>query len=235
MFEKAQRKLDETTFFVRQLKGEQGPDAVEYLFNALLNAGKNVVNAIHAHIQFQERQKLKAPNTYRLPTQLLRLLGPALASLTARRARRATSQAKKRAQKAYRLHFSSWRRTITSDEADLFDVLQELRDIEVHAKNTGSRHVPKLEERTQPRTLPSDPNYAPIYASYLAMGVLSAYITVGETTYDFQVDAGMPSEAGKRTLFERFARGKDKPTLEVGETYAGLLESLVKYFVVHYT
>jgi hypothetical protein len=68
----------------------------------------------------------------------------------------------------------------------------------------------------------------------MAMGMLSADITVGETTYDFQVDAGAPSEAGKRVLFERFSRSKGKPTLEIGESYVTLLRSLVEYFVTHY-
>jgi len=209
VFEKAQRKVEEAAFFVRHLRGEQGPDAVEFYFNALLNAGKNVVNALHAHIHFQE-------------------------GLIAQRERRATVQVKKSAQKAYRLHFKGWRRSLTPDDADLFEVLQELRNIEVHARDTGSSHVPKIEERRQTRTLPADPRYVPVFATYIAMGVLSADITVGETTYYFQVDTGAPSEAGTRVLFERFGRSKGKPTLEVGETYVTLLKSLVEYFVTHY-
>ena len=234
MFEKAQRKVEEAAFFVRHLRGEQGPDAVEFYFNALINAGKNVVNALHAHIRFQEGQKQKPPTTYELQSQALRFSNPALASLTAQRERRATVQVKKRAQKVYRLHFKGWRRSLTPDDADLFEVLQELRNIEVHARDTGSSHVPKIEERRQTRTLPADPRYVPVFATYIAMGVLSADITVGETTYYFQVDTGAPSEAGTRVLFERFGRSKGKPTLEVGETYVTLLKSLVEYFVTHY-
>src|SRR5713101_2047357 len=96
VFEKAQRKVEEAKFFVRHLKGEQSPDAVEFYFNALLNAGKNVVNALHAHIHFQEGQKQKPPTTYQLHSQLLRFLNPALASLTSQWERRATVQVKKR-------------------------------------------------------------------------------------------------------------------------------------------
>ena len=50
MFEKAQRKVAECTFFLNQLREPQDPDATEYFFNALLNAGKNVVYALHAQV-----------------------------------------------------------------------------------------------------------------------------------------------------------------------------------------
>jgi hypothetical protein len=126
VFEKAQRKVEEAAFFVRHVKGNQDSDAVEFHFNALLNAGKNVVNALHAHIHFQEGRKQKPPTTCQLHAPILRFLNPALASLSAQRARRGTVQVKKRAQKAYRLHFKGWGSSLTHDDAGLFAVLQEL-------------------------------------------------------------------------------------------------------------
>ena len=235
MFEKARRKYEETDFFVQQLRREQGIDAVEFLFNALLNAGKNVVNSLRAQILDCEARAATPLVTAAPHWQTSRVLGAILALLVRYRTRRAAKQTKKRARKAYHSHFVAWRQTLTSQEKDLFDVLQKLRDIEVHAKVSGSRHIPKIEERRQPRPVPSDPNYSAVFANYMAIGMLSPEITVGETTYGFQVDANVLSEPAKRVLFERFCGTKEKPTLEIGETYARLLRSLVDYFVAHYT
>jgi hypothetical protein len=235
VFEKAQRKHEEADFFVQQLRKEQGTDAVEFLFNALLNAGKNVVNSLRAQILYREAQAATLLVTAALPRQTSRVLGAILALLVRYRAQHAAKQTKKRARKAYHSHFVAWRRTLTPQEKDLFDVLQELRDIEVHAKVSGSRHIPKIVERRQPRPVPSDPNYSAVFANYMAIGMLSPEVTVGETTYSFQVDANVLSEPAMRVLFERFSGTTEKPTLEIGETYARLLRSLVDYFVAHYT
>ena len=117
MFEKAQRKAVECAFFLRQLRETQDPDATEFFFNALLNAGKNVVNALRAQVHSHERT--------RVPSE----------------------EAGVKAQQSYDRHFKAWKRTTTGSRATLFDVLQALRDIEMHADSNGVRHLPKTEER----------------------------------------------------------------------------------------
>jgi len=234
VFEKAQRKVDETAFVVSRLRDEQRPDPVEFLFNATLNAGKNVVNALHAQILFREGEREKAQKAYHLHLKALRFLNPILDFVNAQRARLEFARVRKKAQKAYGLHFKDWRKKLRSDDADLFDVLQELRNIEVHGKESGSKYVPKMEERRYPRQLPSDPRYAAVFANYMTMGMLEAEVTVGEMTYEFQVNAATPSRAGKRVLFERFERSGPKPVFEVGNIYANLLKSLVDHFVATY-
>lgn len=224
MFEKASRKLEETAFFVRELGDQQDLDAVEFRFNALLSAGKSVVNSLKAQIQYREAQILQ-PTPQALTT-------PQAATLLSKATKR---EATERMRRAYRSHFEAWSRTRTPEEVDLFDVLQELRNIEVHKKDSASLHTPKLEERRQPRPLPTDPTYVAVFANYMAMGMLSHDVTIGVTTYTFQVDPGAPSEAANRVLFQRFAKTKEKPTLEIGQAYASLLNSLVDYFLAHYT
>lgn len=204
MFEKAQRKVAECTFFLRQLRETQDPDATEFFFNALLNAGKNVVNALRAQVHSCERTRLPS------------------------------DQATVKTEQSYDHHFKAWKRTITGSRATLFDVLQALRDIEMHADSSGVRHLPKTEERRQPRSVPSDSHYAAIFASYIAMGVLSADVTVPTTSYDLRVDAAAPSKRRVQALFKQFAKGKQKPSVEVATTYTGLLDSLVAYFIAHY-
>jgi hypothetical protein len=204
VFEKAQRKVAECTFFLRQLRETQDPDATEFFFNALLNAGKNVVNALRAQV-------LSCEST-RLPSD----------------------QATVKAQQAYDRHFKAWERTLTGSHATLFDVLQKLRDIETHADRSGVRHLPKTEERRQPRSVPLDSHYRAIFASYMAMGVLSTDVTVPITSYDLWVDTVAPSKRRVQALFKQFAKGKQKPSAEVATTYTGLLDSLVAYFIAHY-
>jgi hypothetical protein len=207
VFEKAQRKVAECTFFLRQLRETQDPDATEFFFNALLNAGKNVVNALHAQVYSCESTRLPSAD-------------------------QATVEAQ--ARQSYNRRFKAWKRTTTSSCATLFDVLQALRDIETHADSSGVRHLPKTAERQLPRAVPLDSNYRAIFASYMAMGVLSADVTVPTTSYDLWLDAAAPSKKRVQALFKQFAKGKQKPSVEVATTYTGLLDSLVAYFIAHY-
>lgn len=204
MFEKAQRKVEECAFFLSQLHETQNPDATEFYFNALLNAGKNVVNALRAQVLSCERTRLSS------------------------------DQAKAKGRQAYDRHFKAWKRTTTGSHANLFDVLQALRDIEMHADSSGVRHLPKTEERQQPRSIPSDPNEAAAVISYMHRRQLSADITVRTTSYDLRVDASVPSKRRVQALFQQFAKGKQKPSVEVAITYKGLLDSLVTYFITLY-
>lgn len=204
MFEKAQRKVAESTFFLRQLRETQDPDATEFFFNALLNAGKNVVNVLRAQVLSCERTRLPS------------------------------DQAKAKAKQSYDRHFKAWKRTITGSHANLFDVLQALRDIEMHADSSGARHLPKTMERRQPRSIPSDPHDAAVVITYMARRVLSADVTVRTTSYDLRVDAAAPLRRRVQALFKQFAKGKQRPSVEVATTYTGLLDSLVVYFIAQY-
>lgn len=204
MFEKAQRKVAECAFFLRQLRETQDPDATEFFFNALLNAGKNVVNALHSQVQSCERTRVPS------------------------------DQVKAKAKQSYDRHFKAWKRTTTGSHTNLFDVLQALRDIEMHADSSGVRHLPKTEERRQPRSVPSDPHEAAVVISYMARRQLSADVPVRTTSYDLRVNAAVPSKRRVQALFKQFAKGKQMPSVEVATTYTGLLDSLVAYFIARY-
>jgi hypothetical protein len=205
VFEKAQRKVAECTFFLRQLRETQDSDATEFFFNALLNAGKNVVNALHAQLHSCERMRLPS------------------------------DQARVKAKQSYDRHFKAWKRTTTSSHANLFDVLQALRDIEMHADSSGVCHLPKTEERRQPRSVPSNPYEAAVVISYMARRQLSADVTVRTTSYDLRVDAAVPSKRHAQALLKQLAKGKQKSGVEVATAYTGLLDSLVAYFIAQYT
>jgi hypothetical protein len=206
VFEKAQRKVAECTFFLRQLCETQDPDATEFCFNALLNAGTNVVNALHAHLRFYESARMGLPPD--------------------------AQPVKDKASQVYTYHFQTWEGTLSASHATLFGALQALRNIETH---DASRvyHLPQPGERQQPRPVPSDPYYAPIFASYMASGQLSAEVTIPTISYDLWVDT--TALKGKyRTLLEQFAQGQQKLSAEVATTYRDLLDSLVAYFITQY-
>ena len=134
MFEKAQRKVAECTFFLRQLRETQDSDATEFFFNARLNAGKNVVYALHAQVYSYERTCLPC------------------------------EQAKKKAKQACTDHIKAWKRTTAGFHPTLFDVLQDSRDIEMHADSSAMRYLPQTEERQQPRFVLPDAHYTPVAA-----------------------------------------------------------------------
>jgi hypothetical protein len=236
LFEKARRKVEETKFFLHELRGDQHlQDAMEFRFNALLNAGKNVVNAIHAQIFFCEEQILKpsAPGPCE-PTQAPKVLRPLCLRLSAWRERRHKKRVIRRERKAYRLHFKTWRRTRTAEERDQFDVLQALRNIEVHGKEAVSQHVPRSEEGEEWSAMPSDQRYAAVFAQYMAMGMLSSKVATFKTTYTFEVDPSALSDRREHPLFKRFAAAP-KSQVDLGQTYADLLTSLVDHFSTQYT
>lgn len=204
MFEKAQRKVAECTFFLRQLRETQDSDATEFFFNALLNAGKNVVYALHAQVYSYERTCLPC------------------------------EQAKKKAKQACTDHIKAWKRTTAGFHPTLFDVLQDSRDIEMHADSSAMRYLPQTEERQQPRFVPPDAHYTPVAAFYMAIGVLSADVTVPTTIYHLQVNPTVSAKKSVQARLKQFAKGKPKPIGELATTYADLLDSLVKYFITHY-
>ena len=206
MFEKAQRKVAECTFFLHQLRETQDPDATEFFFNAFLNAGKNVVYALHAQVLSCESESIGLPSD--------------------------SEQAKKKERQSYKCHFRAWEGTITVSHATLFGALQALRNIETH-DDSRVRHLPKTEERRQLRSVPSDPRYAPIFVSYMARGILSAEVTVSTIVYDLWVDR-TSLKGNYLVLLQQFAKGKQKLSVELATTYTDLLGSLVAYFIKHY-
>jgi hypothetical protein len=104
----------------------------------------------------------------------------------------------------------------------------------MHADCSGVRHLPKTEERRQPRSVPSDSHDAAAVISYMHRRQLSADVTVRTTSYDLRVDAAAPLRRRVQALFKQFAKGKQKRNVEVATTYTGLLDSLVAYFITRY-
>jgi hypothetical protein len=204
VFEKAQRKVAECTFFLYQLRETQDSDATEFFFNALLNAGKNVVNALQAQVNSCERTCLPC------------------------------EQAKKKAKQVCTNHIKAWKRTRGGFHPTLFDVLQDSRDIETHADRSAMRYLPQTEERRQRWAVPSDSQYRPIFAFYRAINVLSDDVTVPTTIYHLQVDPAVSAKKSVQARFKQFDKSKPKSTAELATTYADLLASLVAYFITHY-
>ena len=204
MFEKAQRKVAECTFFLRQLRETQDPDDTEFFFNALLNAGKNVVNALRAQVLSCER-------TY-LPCD----------------------QAKKKAKQSCNDHIKAWKRTRGGFHPTLFDVLQDSRDIETHADRSAMGYLPQTEERRHPRPIPSDPHYAAVVAIYMSRRQLSPDVIVPTTIYHLQLDPAVSAKKSVQARFKQFGKSEPKPIAELATTYTDLLASFVEYFIKHY-
>ena len=204
MFEKAQRKVAECAFFLSQLREPQDPDATEFFFNALLNAGKNVVYALQAQIYTCERM--------RLPDK----------------------QAKLKARQSYDRYCKEWKGSISGSRPTLFHVLQDSRDIETHVDSSAVRFLPKIEERQQRRDVPRDPHYTAVIISYMQRCVLSDHVTVPTTIYYLQVDPAVSSKKRVQVRFKQFAKGNPKLLVELASTYTNLLDLLVAYFIAHY-
>jgi hypothetical protein len=208
MFEKAQRKVTECTFFLHQLCGTQDPDATEFFFNALLNAGKNVVYALHAQVLSCESVSMGLPAE--------------------------SEQVKEKARQSCKDRIKAWKRTIGGFSPTLFDVMQDTRDIETHAESSAVCYLPQTEERRHPRPIPSDPHYAAVVAIYMSRRQLSPEITVPTTTYYLQVDPAVSSDKSVQRRLKQFAKKKPMSTVELGTTYKALLASLVECFIKHY-
>ena len=206
MFEKAERKVEEYTFFFHQLKlcETQDPNATEFFFNALLNAGKNVVYALCAQVYTCESTCLPC------------------------------DKAKKKAKQACTDHIKAWKRTRGGFHPTLFDVLQDVRDIETHADRSAVDYLSKTEERRRLRDIPSEPHYAAVFINYQKTGQLSPYVTESTITYDLRMDPAVSSKKGVQERLKAFNKRKPESITEVATTYMALLESLVAYFREHY-
>ena len=204
MFEKAQRKVAECTFFLHQLRETQDPDATEFFFNALLNAGKNVVYALRAQVCSCESTCLPC------------------------------DEAEKKAKQSCNAHIKAWKGKTGGVRATLFCVLQDTRDIETHAESSAVRYLPQTEKRRHPRPIPSDPHYAAVVAIYMSRQQLSPDVIVPTTIYHLQLDPAVSAKKSVQARFKQFGKSKPKSIAELATTYTDLLASLVEYFIKHY-
>jgi hypothetical protein len=208
VFEKAQRKVMECTFFLRQLCETQDPDATGFFFNALLNAGKNVVYALYAQVLSCESASMGLPSD--------------------------SKQVKERANKSYQDHIKAWKRATGGFSLTLFDVSQDARDIETHANQSAMGYLSQTEERQYPRSVPSDPQYAAVVINYLSRRQLSPYVTVPTTIYYLQMDPAVAAKKSVQARLKQFAKRKPQPIAELATTYRDLLDLLVTYFITQY-
>jgi len=203
VFEKAQRKVQEVEFFVRHLHSDR---------------------LAPEHVEFYWSAMLNAAKTV---VYALRV------EIDSKRQQTNRRREKKESKDAYSLQFDSWHKNLASDDADLFDVLQEVRDVEVHEIDASVAFVPSMEEQRIPRRLSSDPHLLAVQASYMAMGTLSYEETIGVLRYHFQVKIGNTGRRAPkvRALFEKFRTGGQRAVLDACDRYAKLLRSVIAHFV----
>jgi len=123
--------------------------------------------------------------------------------------------------------YGPWHNALSPGDRDLFDLLQELRDLEVHRKG-GTEVVSRIEMRSTFETRRSGPN-TPIVAQYLAFCMYGSEVTVGVPAYLFQV--GGAAETKAIDLFNRVNEGGPIDIVVACGQYADLLEGLVGCFV----
>jgi hypothetical protein len=211
VFEKAQRKVQECTFFVSQLRGTQDPDATEFFFNALLNAGKNVVYALHAQVLSYVNESMDGP-----------------------RDEATKKAAEEKARQSFDAHIKAWKGKTGGIHATVFCVLQDARDIETHTVSSAVNYLPRLEHRQHPRSLQADPYSLAVVVSYLSRRQLSPEVSVPTTVYVLQFDPKVASDKSAQKRLKQFAQMKPWLAVELGATYTKLLVSLVGYFSAHY-
>ncbi len=129
--------------------------------------------------------------------------------------------------------FAKWLQTLAPSDAEVFDVLRHVRGVEVHSTNSSTTFVPKLEEQQQRRQVPDDPTYRAIYASYIAMGMLTHEVTVGTLTYGFTVNAAHRDPKVK-ALLTRFNQGGARALLGAASDYVRLFADMVASLVTAY-
>ena len=202
MLAKAHRKVTESRFHISALSKAQDVDAAEFTFNALLNSGKSVVNAIHAQV---------------FTIELPRTGGD-------------EQQARARAWAKMRRLVKDWKKTIGPTLAVLYAALQAARNVEVHALGSAARQIAQVEARIVPHPLPALGAAArPAVAGMLFAGALSPEITQFETTFALELDQTSSTKPTIKVLFEQFSRRQRVSTRSAAEEYIELLASLVTY------
>ena len=199
---KAKRKAAESRFFMCALSQARDADAAEFIFNALLNSGKSVVNAVHAQLLSLEPTRLDGDE----------------------------GRARAKAKATARSFIKTWKRTMSPASTVLFAALQEARNVEVHALGSAAKQSANIEECIVPHPIP------PLGAStraavvgMLAIGALSAEVSVFETTFDVKLDPTVSTKPGVQALFKQFSRYERRPTTKTAEEYVELLDSFVRY------
>jgi hypothetical protein len=197
---KARRKAAEARFFASAVSRAGDADAAEYNFNALLGAGKNVRNAIHAQV------------------------------LAIELTRSTEDVAKPKSKAVVESILKEWKRTVSPVSATLFDALQEARDLEVHVLDAAAQQVEHVRERVVPTELPPIGSAVrPVFAGMLLMGAISAETTVFESTFELKLDPTAPKSKRVRALFKQFSRGKPRSTAQAAEQYVELLDNFVNH------
>ena len=197
---KARRKADEARFFARAVRDAKTADAAEYNFNAVLGAGKSVLNAFHAQV---------------LAIELTRGM---------------ESIAKKTSKDVVESHVKKWKNIVGPVSATLFGALQEARDLEVHALDPAAQQIAQTRERavaTEAPPLGSSVRAA--FVGMLAAGGISAQTTEFESTFELRLDPTVPKQKRVQALFRQFSRGKPRSTVQTAEEYVRLLDLFVKH------
>jgi len=133
----------------------------------------------------------------------------------------------------YHSVFAGWHQTLTPADAEVFEVLQKVRGVEVHTTNTSTTFVTRVDEQRKPRDVPNDSTLRAIYASYMAMGMLAHQVTVGVLTYEF-IGNATHRDPKVQALLTRFNQGGARTVLGAATDYAKLLTGLVAHVVAVY-
>ena len=197
---KARRKAAEARFFASAVRRASDADAAEYNFNALLSAGKNVLNAVHAQVL----------------------------SIELTRSTESVARAKSKA--VVEPLVKKWKVAVGAVSATLFDALQEARDLEVHTLGPATQQITHVRERVVPTEAPPLGSSArAAFVGMLAMGAVSAQTTEFESTFELQLDPTVPRAKRVQALFKQFSRGKPRSTVKTAEEYVELLDLFVKH------
>jgi hypothetical protein len=128
---------------------------------------------------------------------------------------------------SYDAIFDPWHATLPEGDRDLFDLLQALRDAEVHTKQS-----PSIEATAQPQVV-QRPLYAgsniPLVAQYLALGIWERDMVIEVPTYSFRVDDIISRHYA--ALFATIAANEPIEIRPAISTYADHLGSLVELFI----
>jgi len=133
--------------------------------------------------------------------------------------------------KSFQPVLDSWHKTIGQEDRDLFNLLQEIRDVEVHEKDGSIEILPSSKGRPELVQMPSDPITRASYATLLAMEILPPTREV--PSYELVVQLPPGGRDKRRKIEQLFQRVRARRPLEIASDcarYAELLDSLVAAF-----